>query len=325
MIITDGDPHSNLGNSLLGVDFRYRNSRLSGGRTIEADAWYQQTETEDLSGDDSAYGLRLRMPNSRRFRWGLGTKELQANFRPALGFINRTGIRSHTVELGFTHLPREHYLQTVFAGVDAQRIDLIGGGLQSQVISVRPLELQNHSRDKFNLRYTACKEVLREPFEISEGVVIQFGEHSFDEYGFDLQTGPQRKLSGRLGYRTGDFFDGERDSLSGGLIWKASRHFWTDISYELNEVELPQGNFSTRLVRLNLDAVFSSTLSWVNLIQYDNVSGTLGINSRLHWTPEAGRDAYLVLNHNLDEEPQGGSFHSSAQEAVIKINYTFRF
>ena len=54
-------------------------------------------------------------------------------------------------------------------------------------------------------------------------------------------------------------------------------------------------------------------------------NGSLGINSRLHWTPEAGRDAYLVLNHNLDEEIQGGSFHSSALETVIKFNYTFRF
>ncbi|MGE4659014.1 MAG: sugar-binding protein [Gammaproteobacteria bacterium] len=326
LIITDGDPRSNLDNSLVGVDFRYLNSRLSGGRTIEADAWYQQTETEGLLGNDSAYGLRFRMPNNRRFRWGLGTKELQENFRPALGFVNRAGIRSYTFELGYTHLPRERYLQTIFGGVDAQRIDFIDGGLQSQVISIRPLELQNHTRDEFNLRYTASKEVLRDhSFEISEGVVIPIGEYSLDEYGFDLQTGRQRKLSGRLGYRTGEFYDGERESISGGLIWKASRHFWADIGYEVNEVDLPQGNFTTRLVRLKLDAVFSSTLSWVNLIQYDNVSGTLGINSRLHWTPEAGRDAYLVLNHNLDEENQGGSFHSSALEAVIKFNYTFRF
>jgi len=77
--------------------------------------------------------------------------------------------------------------------------------------------------------------------------------------------------------------------------------------------------------RPNLDAVFSSTRSWVNLTQYDNVSGTLGINSRLHWTPEAGCEVYLVLNHNLDEEPSGGNFHSSALETVVKINYTFRF
>ena len=97
------------------------------------------------------------------------------------------------------------------------------------------------------------------------------------------------------------------------------------MSYEVNEVRLPQGNFTTRLVRLNLDAVFSRTLSWVNLIQYDNVTETIGINSRFHWTPEAGRDVYLVVNHNLADLDGDGNLHSTAAEAVIKVNYTFRF
>ena len=325
LIVTEGDLRSNLDNSLVGLDFRYLNSRVPGGRTIQAGAWYQQTDTEGLSGNDSAYSLRFRMPNSRRFRWGVSIKELQENFRPALGFISRTGIRDHTVELGYTHLPRERYLQSIFAGVDAQRISQLGAGVQSEVISLRLLELRNHTRDQFKLRYVANKEVLRDPFEISEGVVIPTGEYSFDEYGFDLQTGPQRKISGQLTWRTGDFFDGKREILSGGVIWKASKHFWADISYEVNDIDLPQGNFTTRLFRLKLDAVYSRTLSWVNLIQYDNVTETIGINSRLHWTPEAGRDVYLVLNYNLADEDRDGTFHSSASEVVMKINYTFRF
>jgi len=325
LIVTDGDPRSNLDNSLVGLDFRYLNTRLPGGRVIEADAWYQQTDTEGLSGNDDAYGLRFRMPNNRRFRWGAAVKELQANYRPALGFVNRSGIRDHTVELGYTHLPRESYFQSIFVGVDAQRIDELGAGLQSEVLSFRPLELLNSSLDEFGLRYVANKEVLRSPFEISEGIVIPTGTYSFDQYGFDLQTGRQRKLSGQLTWRAGDFFDGKRDTLSGGVTWKASRHFWTELGYEVNEVTLPQGNFTTRLFRLNLDAVFSRTLSWVNLIQYDNVTETVGINSRLHWAPETGRDVYLVLNHNLQDLDGDDNFHSSGSDAVIKINYTFRF
>ena len=71
-IVTHGDPRSNLDNSLLGVDFRYVNTRLPGGRLIEADAWYQRTATEGLGDDDGAFGLRFRMPNNRRWRWGVG-------------------------------------------------------------------------------------------------------------------------------------------------------------------------------------------------------------------------------------------------------------
>ena len=63
-----GFPTSNLDNTLLGVDFRYRNTKLSGGRTIEAEAWYQQSDTEGLDGRDAAWGLGLRMPNTSRLK-----------------------------------------------------------------------------------------------------------------------------------------------------------------------------------------------------------------------------------------------------------------
>ncbi|MGE4658176.1 MAG: sugar-binding protein, partial [Gammaproteobacteria bacterium] len=46
VIITDGDPRSNLSNSVLGADFHYQNTRLPNGRVIEADIWYQQSNTE---------------------------------------------------------------------------------------------------------------------------------------------------------------------------------------------------------------------------------------------------------------------------------------
>ena len=70
---------------------------------------------------------------------------------------------------------------------------------------------------------------------------------------------------------------------------------------------------------------FSSTLSWVNLIQWDNGSDILGINSRLHWVPQAGRDFYLVLNHSLEDLDENGTFHSTGADLTAKASYTFRF
>ena len=57
MIFTAGDPNSARDNALVGLDFRYLNTRLPGGRVMQADAWFQRTETEGLSGDDSAFGV----------------------------------------------------------------------------------------------------------------------------------------------------------------------------------------------------------------------------------------------------------------------------
>ena len=97
------------------------------------------------------------------------------------------------------------------------------------------------------------------------------------------------------------------------------------MGWEYNDIELPQGSFITRLTRVQLGVVFSTTLSWINLIQYDNVSDTIGINSRLHWIPEAGREAFFVINHNLVDPDESGSFHSTSADVVLKFSYMFRF
>ena len=325
MIVTNGDPRSNLDNTLVGADFRYLNSRLPGGRILEWEAWYQQTDTEGLSGDDGAWGFRLRSPNNSGFRGGIGVKEIQENFNPALGFVNRPGIRDHTVELGYTHIPDGGRLTSILSRIDAQRIDLVGGGSQSQLFSLIPVQVENGSRDKLTTRYILNKEVIAEPFEISDGVIIPIGEYSFDEYGFDLQAGNQRRVSGSFSYRQGEFFDGDRQQLQGSITWAPSRHFRASAGYEYNDVDLPQGDFVVRLVTLQAGINFSSTLSWINLIQYDNVSETAGINSRLHWIPEAGREMFIVLNHNLENYDRTNSFHSLGAELTVKFSYTFRF
>jgi hypothetical protein len=323
VIATSGDPRSNLDNTLLGADFRYLNTRLPGNRTLEAEAWYQQTETDGLNGYDGAFGFGVHTPNNTGLRGGFGFKELQKNFRPALGFVNRLGVRDSTLEIGFTRRPRDRYLRSIFVGADAERVDSIGGGLQSQVVLLRPLELQNRSGDLLSLRYIDDTEVLVEPFEISEGVVLPVGEYAFAAPRLELATGAFRKVSGSFSYQDGSFFSGDRLSLEGELSWRPSKHFRTTMGYQYNDVRLPEGDFITRLARLRVEVAFSSTLAWSNLLQYDNVSGRAGINSRLHWIPEAGREAFLVVNHDLRET--GDQLRSSGSEATVKVNYTFRF
>ena len=78
-------------------------------------------------------------------------------------------------------------------------------------------------------------------------------------------------------------------------------------------------------VGLGLGIVFSNTLSWAGLIQYENGSEPIGINSRLHLIPQAGREGFIVLNHNLIDLDRDDSFHASLTGLSLKFSYTFRF
>ena len=331
-IVTQGDPNSNLDNSVAGVDFRYLNSRLGNGRVIEADAWFQQSDTEGLSGDDRAFGLGLRAPNRSGLRWGLAAKEIQSDFNPALGFVNRSGIRDQTADLGYTHHFRGGPIASWFASIDAQRIERLDGGLQTQVFTISPLEIDSRSRDSLVVQYQSTDEVLIRPFRIyrdpsdpSRQVVIPAGRYSFDEYVATATSGSHRNLVAAVHHRWGEFFSGKRDQYSTIMTWRPTKHFTFRVGYDYHDIRLPQGAFVTRLANFTSEVAFNSDLLWTNRIQYDNVSEEVGINSRLHWVLQDGREAYLVLNHNLQDFDRNNSFHETLSDLSMKVNYTFRF
>ena len=332
LIVTEGDPNSNLDNSVAGVDFRYLNSRLGNSEVLEADAWFLQSDTEGLSGDDRAFGLGLRAPNRSGLRWGLAAKEVQRNFNPALGYVNRAGIRDRTADFGYTHHFRGGPIASWFATIDAQRIELLDGGLQTQVVTITPLEIDSRSRDTLVVQYKSTDEVLIRPFRIyrdpsdaSRQVVIPPGRYSFDEYIATVATGSHRKFVAAVHHIRGDFFSGERVNYGTIMTWRPTKHFTFRFGYDHHDIRLPQGAFVTRLANFSSEVAFNSDLLWINRVQYDNVSEEVGINSRLHWVLRDGREAYLVLNHNLQDHDRDNSFDETLSDLSLKVNYTFRF
>lgn len=334
VIMTDGDPRSNLDNRLLGIDFNYLNTHMPNGRTIQGSAWYQRSDTEGLTGNDAAYGLRFIIPSTRGLRFNTAIKVVQENFNPAQGFVNRAGIRDYSAEIGWIQrYPQGSPLRTIFTLFGLQRIESIGGSLQSEVLDARIVSISTDAGDQLRILYTDTREVLSEPFTIwnpdpSSGeapVTIPGGDYSFDDYGVEFNSENSRKLSGKLTFRTGNFYSGKKDSVVAEMTWTPTEHWRLFWSYAYDDIDLPEGNFSLRLARVGLDIVFSNTLSWVNLLQYDNDSEVVGINSRLHWIPQAGREAFIVLNHNLEDLNRNDSFHSSLADLSLKLSYTFRF
>jgi hypothetical protein len=324
-ILTKGDPDSNFDNNVAGVDFRYLNTRLSSGGVIEGAIWYQQSDTEGVDGDASAYGFSLYMPNSEGVKAGIAYKEIEENFYPALGFVNRVDVSDLTGEIGYTWYPAGGRIRTAFSGIDFQRIETLEGDLQTQAITIRAIELESANSDSIGLHYSLYDEHIDFPFEISDGVVIPVGEYSFDEYCLNISTGQHRKLYADAYYCDGEFFDGNIVSPGIELIWRPSRHFAMALGYHVSDVELPQGVFTTRLSSLRANVAFTNTWFWENFVQYDNVSYTLGLNSILRWMPRAGREVLLVVNREFADYTQDRTFTSVSGDITLKASYTIRF
>lgn len=331
-IATEGDPRSDTDNSVTGIDFYYRNTRLPGGKLLEANAWYQQSNEPGVDSGDEAWGFRVTSPNNRGVRGGVIFAHIEENFDPALGFVNRDNIEHWRYGLQYTARPASGYLRSILSGVFGEHIENIASGdLESSRLRLRIAEIENRSGDELNFRHELRKEVLPVTgFEISDGILIPAGSYEFHETQLDVSTADQRRVWGGFGLKTGDFYNGTRDQIEVSVSWRPSGRLFASVSYELNDIEVIDGGgdrraFQTRLASYRTEVAFSSTLSWVTLIQYDNITETIGINSRVHWIPQAGREAFLVLNHNLQDIDGDNRFHTAFSEAAMKFSYTFRF
>ncbi len=332
VIFTDGDPQANIDNNLVGADFRYRNSRMPGGRVLESEVWYQQSDTPGLSGDDGSYGFGVASPNSNGWRGAYNYKVVDYNFNPGLGFVNQRGIADHALDFGLrTFLDPNGYVRSWYAGFDGYRnTDLDAGDLISETVQVRA-NANNNTNDVVSAVLARKREVLVRPFTIyrasdgSRSVVIPVGDYSFTQGTIQLQTGGQREWAGRIGLTQGDYYDGESVQASVNVTWQPRRGWNLQTGYSEQRIELPQGNFTVRQLSFNAMINFTADLTWTNRVQYDNVSEGAGFNSRLYWIPEPGREMYLVLNWGMVDLDKDNSFVSTHSDLTLKYNYTFRF
>ena len=97
------------------------------------------------------------------------------------------------------------------------------------------------------------------------------------------------------------------------------------MNYDWNSIDLPQGSFITRLASANTQVAFTPELYWITLVQYENISEEVGINTRLQWIPKAGQEGFIVLNYGLLDRDQDNTFQTASADISVKFRYTFRF
>ena len=326
LIVTDGDPRSNLDNSLMGIDFRYRNTSLSSGRSLEGGLWYQNSNTQGVDTEQDAWGVSLSSPNNNQgFEGDIAFQHIEENFNPALGFVNRSGIEFTDIGVAYRHLPEHRWVREIAHSITMRTYDRIDGGFESRFMFFEPIELETNNGDLFSMQMTYDREVLLEPFEITDDVVIATGDYEFSTYGIELAGANERVIAPSFEYSEGEFYNGDRVEVTLGAEWRPNRRLLLGLDYEYNDIKLPQSDFITRQIQVNANFSFNPRWSWLNLLQYDNESKSAGLNSRLRWNPRSGQDLYIVLNHGFSALRTFSGLDSTQSEFSIKYTQTFRF
>ena len=155
---------------------RLATSRLFGARrNFVFTAYGLRSANEGVSGKDKSYGFSAQYPNDK-FDAQIIFREMQENFRPALGFVQRRNVRLLRLGASYNPRPRDFLgIQQMFHDVFFTRFTRLDNGqVESWDLYITPLDWHFRSGDSLHslVRREPTYERLFAPFQIFPGVVF---------------------------------------------------------------------------------------------------------------------------------------------------------
>ena len=309
-----------------GVDATFATSSFLGSQNLTSAAWLLHATRPGVSSGNSAFGGFVDYPNDR-WRARFDATEVQSNFDPAIGFVTRRGYRQYVQNVTFAPRPANNarIRQFTFAtNLDMQTN--LQNELLSRTMDATLLQINFQTQEQFTLTAIRQYEHLDAPFAISRGITLPLGaEYAFSRFRINGQTANRRVLAINARFETGGFYSGTRKEGVASLTVRLRPGLIVYMTGEWNSINLPEGDFTTRLYRLVGETQFNQYIAIVNNIQYDSQSDVLGWQSRFRWIMTPGNDLYVVYTHNWLDDPLLSRFETLDKRFASKILYTYRF
>ena len=287
-------------NQAYGVDaaFGFYENLTIGG-------YYARTSTEGLDGDDDSFQGRFDYFADRygaRFEY----LDVGDDFNPEIGFLQRDNFRRGFASLRFSPRPKNlKGVRKLTWQADFEHLENGAGALETRV-QVGKFNVELENSDTLNLEVTRDYEMIVQPFPVATGVTIFPGSYSFDDVQVSYALGAQRRIAGTIGAQVGDFWNGTIRSLS----YTAARvsvvkQFSFEPTVQYTRVELPQGDFTTTLLRTRADYAFSPRMFASALVQYNSADRSFSTNVRYRWEYKLGSELFVVYTDERDTLTRG--------------------
>jgi hypothetical protein len=255
------------------------------------------TSTPGLDGDEKSWSLSGDYDSER---WSLGADFVKVgeDFNPEVGFLNRSGgYRNYAANIMRRYRPdnsriglleiRPHASYRGYWNLD---------GFQETGF----LHIDNHlvwkNGYEFHSAINFTTEGLMEPYEISDGIFVPPGTYRNSEVHLYGETNEGAWISFSASMTVGGFYNGDRVAFTPSMRMRLGEHFTTQLSWSQNNVDLPQGDFTTQVGRLRLSYSFTPQIALEALLQYNNVDDFFSTNLRFSWLRKANTGLYVVLN-----------------------------
>jgi hypothetical protein len=309
-----------------GVDNRFTggvdaNVRLSDELSISS--YYARVSNRGATGDESSYAGSLDYSSDR---YGLSLEHIMIgdDFDPAVGFVRRPDQRRNHAQgrisrrLRTSELVRRLSWTSTFERITNAKATRV----ENRTVSGN-FDVEFNNGDSSGLDYSHDYELLPDEFTISPGVVVPAGSYRTDMVRGSYSLGQQRKVSGNLSTSVSSFYGGTRTQASYGGRVSFPPRFSLEPSLSLNWVNLPYGDFATRLFSTRFNVTPSPRLLVSALVQINTSSHTVSSSARLRWEYVPGSELFVVYSDGRNTLPPGAQLLN--RSIAIKITRLVRF
>ena len=297
-------------------------------------AYWARTGTPGASSDDDSY-QGLADYGADRYGAHLEYLKVGNNFNPEVGFVSRLNFRRTYGTLRFS--PRPKKIKSVRKFTYQANVDnfVNGAGALETRIEAGSFNTEFENSDSFSVSATREYELLAGPTLIA-GVRWPTGGYQFSNVLMSYGLGAQRRVSGIFSLQVGQFYDGTITSFAyttNGFIPSritVLKQFSLEPSIQVNRVESPNGNFTTKVLRTRADYGFSPLMFASALLQYSSGDDAFSSNLRFRWEYRPGSELFVVYTDERDTTSdllaRPGLVRGLKNRAfVVKINRLLRF
>lgn len=316
----------------LGADLELATSSFLGDKNLQFQAFYvfhNPAEVDDNStniSDRSSRGIRLNFPN-RPWSGHVSYREFGEAFNPAVGFARRVAFRRLQPSIDFTpQFSNSKTIDQVRWGIRFEHLTDLDFTLLTQNLIFTLGDVRFSSGDRISWRVGRNYELLDSEFDIRRdgSIIIPVDEYTNWNTEVGINTAQFRKISAGFEVEYNGFWTGTETEVEAELNFRPIPGIELSPSYTRRMIRLPEGDFNADILLFEGVWDLTTELFFTTNLQYDNVSGGVGLNNRLRWIITPGSDLFLVYNHNWEENPLG-QLETATQAGIVKLSYTHRF
>lgn len=326
MIVTHGDPTGATRNTVAGADFQFRNSDIGGGKRLRSDVYFERSYS-NVRGNDNAFGVAVTYPNEPWY-FDLYAKQVGQDFMPALGFVNRTGVRLYNNRVARRTRIADRWVRWYELSVANDVTTDLNDRLLSRKNSLGG-ELQNAAGDKLMLYLSNNFEFLDLPFTLPGDIVLPQRRYTWNTFNPVIETSAARPLFAMWSFECCRFYDGQYLANDLELNYRPSGTYDFSIHHVLNRIKRQQQSVNIHVGSIEVGVQFTPDMQLKLQLQYDNISERFRGLLRYTWEPKAGTEIFAAIGEDaMISSPllrSNSNYRSQQSDALVRLGHRLQF